>query len=52
VTIGLSTIRQPVDEQGVEANRALLDAIEGKPWRKDLVLSHELIERTTTRGIR
>lgn len=52
VTMGLSTIRQPVDDQGVEATRALLDSIEGKPWRKDLVLPHELIERATTRGPR
>lgn len=48
VTMGLSTIHQPVDEQGEEATRALLDAIEGRPWSKDLVLKHRLIERATT----
>jgi LacI family repressor for deo operon, udp, cdd, tsx, nupC, and nupG len=48
VTMGLSTIRQPVEEQGEEATRALLDAVEGRPWAKDVVLAHRLIERATT----
>jgi LacI family repressor for deo operon, udp, cdd, tsx, nupC, and nupG len=48
VTMGLSTVRQPVDEQGEEATRALLDAVEGRPWDKDLVLRHQLVERATT----
>lgn len=47
-TMGLSTVRQPVDEQGAEATQALLDAVEGDPWRNDLVLDHQLIERSTT----
>lgn len=51
VTLGLSTIRQPVDEQGEEATRALLDAVEGRPWEEDLVLGHQLIERATTARI-
>lgn len=51
VTMGLSTIRQPVDEQGEEATRALIHAVDGRPWTEDLVLRHHLIERATTARI-
>jgi len=46
--MGLSTVRQPVERQGEEATRALLDAIEDDPWAKDRVLEYELIIRATT----
>lgn len=46
--MGLTTVRQPVDRQGEEATRALLDAVEDEPWDKDLILDHELIIRSTT----
>lgn len=49
--MGLTTVRQPVELQGDEATRALLDAVEGSPWPADRVLDHELIERATTRSI-
>lgn len=48
--MGLTTIRQPVTAQGECAVQALLDAVEGRPWKEDRVLDHELIQRNTTRG--
>lgn len=46
--IGLSTVRQPVLEQGEAAAQALIDAIDGEPWEGDLVLDHELVQRATS----
>lgn len=47
-SMGLTTVRQPVDRQGEEATRALLEAIEDQPWEKDMILDHELIIRSTS----
>lgn len=46
--MGLTTVRQPVAEQGELAAQALLDAVDGNPWSDDRVLPHELIVRDTT----
>lgn len=48
--MGLTTVRQPVAEQGEAAMQALLDAFDGAPWSDDRVLDFELIERNTTNG--
>ena len=49
--MGLTTIRQPVAQQGECAMQALLDAVEGEPWKEDRVLEHELIQRNTTSSL-
>ncbi|MEA1903398.1 MAG: LacI family DNA-binding transcriptional regulator [Actinomycetota bacterium] len=46
--MGLSTVHQPVFEQGEVAVQALLDAVEGRPYDGDRVLPHKLILRNTT----
>jgi DNA-binding LacI/PurR family transcriptional regulator len=46
--MGITTVRQPVGEQGEAAMQALLDAFNGEPWSEDRVLDYELIERQTT----
>lgn len=47
--MGITTVRQPVDEMGEMATRALLDAVEGSPHTGDrIVLEHQLVERATT----
>ncbi len=46
--MGLSTVRQPVAEQGEAAMQALLDAADGQPWGEDRILEHELVARITT----
>jgi DNA-binding LacI/PurR family transcriptional regulator len=48
--MGLTTVRQPVAEQGEAAMQALLDAFDGTPWDGDRVLDFDLIERNTTNG--
>ena len=48
--MGLTTVRQPVAEQGEAAMQALLDAFDGAPWTDDRILDFELIERDTTNG--
>lgn len=45
--MGITTVGQPVVEQGELATQALLDAIDGSPWQKDRVLAHQLIVRDT-----
>ncbi|MEX1281102.1 MAG: LacI family DNA-binding transcriptional regulator [Acidimicrobiia bacterium] len=48
--VGLSTVRQPVVEQGEAAAEALIAAIEGQPPDDaDVVLAHEIVLRDTTR---
>lgn len=49
VAIGLTTVRQPVVLQGETAARALLDAVEGRPWTENRLLDHQLIVRGTSR---
>jgi DNA-binding LacI/PurR family transcriptional regulator len=46
--LGLTTVRQPVAEQGELAAQALLDAVEGSPWAEDRVLAHHLVVRATS----
>lgn len=46
--LGLTTVRQPVAEQGELAAQALLDAVEGNPWSGDRVLPHRLVVRDTS----
>ena len=46
--LGLTTVRQPVAEQGELAAQALLDAVEGNPWSGDRVLPHRLVVRGTS----
>ena len=46
--IGLTTVRQPVVEQGAMAAQALLDAVGGDPWGADQVLDHVFVPRETT----
>ncbi len=46
--LGLTTVRQPVVEQGELAAQALLDAVEGNPWSGDRVLPHRLVVRDTS----
>ena len=46
--MGITTIRQPVAEQGEIATQALLEAVEGSPRTGESVLEHHLIVRDTT----
>ena len=46
--MGLTTVRQPVSQQGEAAMQAMLDALDGSPWSVDLVLDFELMQRETT----
>jgi LacI family repressor for deo operon, udp, cdd, tsx, nupC, and nupG len=46
--IGLTTVRQPVAEQGERAAQALLDAVDGHPWSEDRVLPYQLMVRNTS----
>lgn len=46
--MGMTTVRQPVAEQGEAAMQALLDAFDGKPWTEDCILDYRLVERQTT----
>lgn len=45
--VGLTTVRQPLEDKGREAARILLDVIAGKP-QPPVVLATELIVRSTT----
>jgi DNA-binding LacI/PurR family transcriptional regulator len=46
--MGLTTVRQPVADQGELAAQALLDAVDGSPWSDDRVLPHQFMVRDTT----
>lgn len=46
--MGLTTVRQPVAEQGEAAMQAVLDGLDGHPWPNDHILDYELVERLTT----